>query len=179
MRALMIDNESLSLRPDGWILQVGYCVADLATQQFEVMPTAVRIRDADQISRVVSVETVRWWQKQNRDVAQSVFDTACATEVSADELFTRFAEIVGAQGDCRVWAKPSSFDLPMLAHLWGDRTPWKYYHQRCLMTAAASLDPDKTLRPPPNQFAHNAAADAEWQMRYLLALAKAYPKVGN
>jgi hypothetical protein len=69
-----------------------------------------------------------------------------------------------------VWASPAMFDLPILTSLWGGNKPWSYSRERCLMTLRSHVDPRGELRPPENTKAHDGAADAEWQMNYLLAL---------
>jgi 3' exoribonuclease, RNase T-like len=172
--ALMIDTETLSLRPDAVVVQVGLVKADLDTGEILLPPTGVYPCTDLQQGRHVEVSTVMWWMEQDRAVQKSVFldDEAkrTVTLVTPAGLFDTIAAHIDDQ--TTVWAWPSTFDMPLLANLFGGKTPWKYNRVRDLKTLAHTLDPDGELKPGENPAAHNAVADADWQMRYLLTLWK-------
>lgn len=169
--ALMLDIETLSLRPDAVILQVGYCVADLASGEYLRHPTSIHLDAEAQISagRAVDFETVRWWLGQDKTVADGVFNAPGARQYTAGAHF-ELQRVVQACEVKTVWAAPAMFDLPTLTHAWKGRKPWGYRQERDMKTLAAVLDPHGKLKPEPNGRAHDAAADAGWQMDYLIRL---------
>lgn len=164
--ALMIDIETLSLRPDAFVTQVGYVVADLDTGKQFLPPTNLWLTD-DQTGDK-DMDTIRWWMTQEKAVAKTVFDAK--TRTTPDGVFSVFKGLVDHLPGLTVWGSPAMFDLPILTSMWGGRKPWKYNMERDMMTLYKELDPHGLLKPPPNNMAHDAASDAAWQMDYLLAL---------
>lgn len=173
-RALMIDLETLSLSANAHVLQVGLVTADLDSGEILLPPTTLFIDSEGQEGRHIDPGTVTWWMHQDRAVAASVFPDAQAeahiTRVTPDQLRNILAGFI-TEGTT-VWAKPSTFDIPVLTSLFKGRCPWPHWAVRDLYTLIDAIDPTGALKPPPNQAAHNAAADAEWQMQWLLALWK-------
>lgn len=166
--ALMIDIETLALSPQAAVTQVGFCCADVETRLYTVPAHALLLNPNDQ-KREIDFGTVQWWMQQDRSVAAGVFSTK-ATRVHHDHAFNVLQSIVREHENCEVWASPAMFDLPILTSLWGGKKPWSYTMERDLMTLYKLLDPDKQLRPKDNACAHDAAADAHWQMEYLMNL---------
>lgn len=165
-RALMIDNETLSLRPDALLLQVGVGMVDLDTGDVLYPPTNFWLQDEDQGERHMDPATVRWWMQQKPEVIASVAHPVSSSILPVGALWDRFVDL---RPDT-VWAAPAAFDLPQIRSFFRGRTPWTYKQERCLSTLWRALDPDKKLAPPDNPLAHNAASDVDWQMRYLVAL---------
>lgn len=164
--ALMIDIETLALSPNAAVTQVGFCCADLDTRDYTVHPTALWLNPNDQ-KREIDFGTVQWWMAQDREVAKTVF-TDREVRVSADHVFNVLQDIVRENAGCTVWGSPAMFDLPILTSLWGGKKPWAYNMERDLMTLYKLKDPDKLLQPPENTKHHDAAADAQWQLEYLM-----------
>lgn len=168
--ALMIDLETLALGSDAFITQFGMCVADFRTREYLVPPVNYWMSDANQEDRRIDFNTVRWWMGQDPKVAKGVFETPEGTKrVSPRELFHIVEAAVKAHPGCTVWGSPAMFDLPLLSSLWKGK-PWKYNFERDMMTLYKILDRDGKLQPPKNDMAHDAAADAAWQMEYLFNL---------
>lgn len=167
--ALMIDIEALGLSPDARILQVGWCVGDLTTKQVVSAPSS-RLIDVDgQATRTVDFSTLSWWMEQDKAVSAAVFNMR-VWRVTLQDLFEELERVLSLWKDCTVWASPAMYDLPMLTHAWGGKKPWKYNVERDMMTLYKLLDPKGELKPPPNGKAHDAGADAEWQLQYLFRL---------
>ena len=167
--ALMIDIETLSLRPDAYVTQVGYCINNLATGEYLVHPVNHWMTEEGQQDRHKDISTIQWWMRQDRAVAEGVFNPN-APRTFPMELFCHLQEDVQKYGVEEVWASPAMFDLPILTSLWAGEKPWSYNMERCMMTIYKRLDPDGRHAPPPNPSHHDAAADAKWQMDYLINL---------
>lgn len=172
--ALMIDTETLSLRPTAHVVQVGWCVANRDTGKYLEPPQALWPMADQQAERTRDYDTITWWLRQDRAVADSVFRPPIGSAVTVGGLFDLFQQKVydyaGRGAELTVWAKPAMMDLPLLTDLWGGRKPWHFHAERCLQTYIREYDPEATLAPPPCGPAHNASADADYQMRYLLAI---------
>jgi hypothetical protein len=172
MKAIMVDLETLSLRPTAKVLQVGVFVVDTTPGVAQRPAFDIWVSDP---KGHVDPSTVAWWETQAADIRQRVFH---APEGEArqcdDELFHSLSVVYnvlgGKDAGVTVWAKPGMFDLPILTNLWEGRKPWPHYMERDLYTLARTLDPKKELQPPANGAAHVASADAEWQGLYLIAL---------
>lgn len=181
MNAIMIDLETLSLRPEAHVLQVGVCVADLGNRRIS-QPFDFWLTE-DQPGRHTDRDTVSWWAKQDPAVQARVMrPPEGVARKSVDELHKYFVGLVHsleASGPVTVWAKPGMFDLPILTSLFEGRKPWRYYTERCLQTYAAEFDPGKALRPQDNPMAHVASADAAWQAQYLLNIHVARAELGR
>lgn len=173
--ALMVDIETLSLRPDAFVTQVGICVTNTETREYLKPPTNYWMSDVWQQDRRIDFSTVRWWMAQDRTVAAGVFNAPPRPDgredrVSPRELFHVIETTVKTYEGITVWGSPAMFDLPVLTSLWGGEKPWKYNFERCMMTLYKLIDPTGALQPPENGKGHDAATDAHWQMEYLLNL---------
>ncbi len=171
--ALMIDIETLSLRPDAYVTQIGFCISDLDTKAVYIEPVNLWISDEGQEQRHKDIDTIRFWMRQEDKVRAAVFVPPADQIVTAKFAFETFASLFETYAPT-VWASPVGFDLPILTSLWGGAKPWHYGSERDLKTLSAYLDPLKLLRPPANEMLHNASADAAWQMEYLLNLHARY-----
>lgn len=171
MNVMMIDLETLSLRPDAFVVQVGIALADLERGNDIDLPTSIWLSEKEQQNRHIDFDTVRWWINQGSDVRKSVFKVQHPQYMrSPSWLFSHIAYLVQVHEIEEVWASPAMFDLPVLTHLWEGRKPWEYHQERCMMTLRALVDPNRELAPPPNPMLHDAAADAQWQLQYLKRL---------
>lgn len=171
----MIDLETLSLRPDAFVVQVGYAMANLETGEDIYLPVNIWMDDAGQKDRHIDLDTVRWWMHQDDHVKKSVFKTQHPRNLrSPTWLFDHFSQLLRENKIDEVWAAPAMFDLPILTSLWGGVKPWEYNQERCMMTLRQHIDPNRELAPAPNKMAHDAASDAQWQLQYLKALRAIY-----
>lgn len=163
---LMIDNETLSLRPDACIVQVGYCVANVVTKEFLVRPTDLNLRGD---GGFIDANTVRFWANQPDEARLAVLNPD-AEFVRPHDVYNTFKALVDSYPGLTVWASPAMFDLPQLTTSWGGRKPWKYGAELDMGTLYKLLDPHGALKPAHRGTQHVASADAEWQMHYLFNL---------
>ena len=181
MKAIMLDIETLGLRADSAIVQVGVCAADIRTGEYLVAPTnwwvnPVKGTDMD-------IGTVRWWMRQSDAARQAVFGKEDAHATAVPSVYWQLHDIYenrlgGKDAGVTVWASPAMFDLPMLTQTFSramkqrDAKPWPYHMERDLMTLYKMLDPEKKLKPT-NPVEHDAASDAKAQMAHLIAIFQA------
>ena len=167
--AMMIDIETLSLRPDAFVTQVGVCVANTVTREYLLTPTNSWLTPEGQEGRDKNFDTICWWMQQDPKVAAGVFKSP-EPRTSPEALFYLLKKWADGYPAITIWGSPAMFDLPVLTSLWGGRKPWKYNYERDMMTLYKLVDPTGALQPPDNDKAHDAAADAQWQMEYLFNL---------
>lgn len=168
MKRMMIDIETLSLRPEAAVTQIGLCLYDFSTGKYLVEPFNWNLDVRAQPGRDIDFETLQWWMRQSDAARDAVFSPA--VRMSPQESFEGMVGVMRLHQPDEVWASPAMFDLPILTSLWGGRKPWVYNQERCMMTLYKVRDPNGALRPPPAGTAHKASDDAAWQMQYLINL---------
>jgi len=167
MNIAMFDLETLSVMPDAAVVQIGLVIGDPVTGNVVHEQRIPLTLDA-QRDRRVEHNTLCWWMQQAEDVRSSVFVESGFTPMQA---LTLVEDAFGEYAPEEVWAGPAMFDLPILTSLWG-RKPWAYWMERDLSTLRRHVDPRGVRKPPANDKAHDALADALWQFHYLSALLK-------
>ena len=158
MRHVMIDIETAATCPDATILSIG--VVDTCGTEAEWRLSR------HQKGRAVCVDTMLWWAKQDVAVRNIAFNG----ESDLDRVLIELAYYLKSTHEFRIWAKPASFDLTILAHAFGQQgisVPWHFRDERCLRTAIKLsqmyvLERDEVKYPP-----HSALADAQWQLEQL------------
>lgn len=143
---VMIDLETLGTRPDARVVQVGAIA-------FEARPRG-RVWNDRGFNRYVMVQdgagtvdngTIAWWlQQPNAATLGKALQNEAELEVAVmHELLTWPGTVVeGATWEDvdTVWAKPSNFDLPILAAAFarhGMEPPWAHWKTRCARTLFA------------------------------------------
>lgn len=143
---VMIDLETLGTRPDARIVQVGALA-------FEARPRG-RVYNERGFNQYVMVQdgagtvdngTIAWWLQQPNaaKLGKALAEQACTeVEMLAGLLEWPSTIAAGATWDDvdTVWAKPSNFDLPVLASAFarhGMEPPWAHWKTRCARTLFA------------------------------------------
>lgn len=157
---LMIDLETLDVRPTATVLTIGAVKFDPFSLETE-KPTADRLYikvDIDSchaLGCTVCDATIEWWSRQSEQAQQEAFDPAGRVDVrnAIDQLY-RFA-----WGCHRVWSHGAGFDVVICEHLYkqvGRAAPWQYWQVRDTRTMFdLGIDP---ARPP--VLKHHALEDA-------------------
>ncbi len=136
---VMLDLETLSTRPDATLLQV-------AVVQFEPVPAGKVLVDdawnafvdpASQKGSHVDIDTVMWWLGQSEDARRGII----MGYGESQPLGTVLLDIDHWLNDLgefdKIWAKPASFDLPILQYAYQSmnlKVPWDHRQGRCLRT---------------------------------------------
>jgi hypothetical protein len=176
MNRLMIDIETLSLRPTAKVLQIGY-TATSGAGDIIVPPTDIWIDDPD---GHVDPGTEDWWSKQDPAIRALVFAPPEGTAaLNWHQSFQHMSDVYAKLGpDTEVWASPAMFDLPIITNLWRGDKPWKFFMERDMGTFRRTVDPRGVYKPASNAQGHLASADASWQMDYLIALLRVHDARG-
>lgn len=185
----MLDLETLSTRPNAYILSIGAIEFDVKTGKLG--RAFYQLIDGDAWSTKFHIDpaTVRWWLNQSPE-ARSLLSHP--SRRGLPEVLVSFDNYIRECGgeNCEVWGNGAEFDNAILrnAYLTFDKdAPWAFYSNRCYRTfknlyspvvpPAATADqavswgaqlPDSL---PPNIFTmHSALGDSISQTRSMLSV---------
>ena len=180
MQHLMIDLETLGIRPDSAILSIGACFFDPDTG-FIGEKFYQRIDFSSAMNNGKSdPETIRWWFQQSEQARSEIVSPGIHHREALMKLYD-FIEKWSAYyktGDTlQVWFNGSGFDIVMIEHAFYHNPPWRYYNCRDVRTvvelAKGLVDKKSVERKGP---AHHALYDAVWQAEYVSAMWQALKK---
>lgn len=186
---IMIDIETLGLRPDSVVVSIGACRFWPVDEQGNPVVTdpAHFILSTEfqvQKGRYVDPETMLWWSKQD-PAASSVVNEAVRKQDPYYMSLTAFDTYLLDQCDgeaarLRIWADGAGFDPVILQSLYATNShgeaPWPWWSTRCYRTLrahvpAAKLGEDKPTIP--HHAMNDAIAQARNASRWLSWLTKA------
>jgi len=163
---LMIDIETLGLRTDALVFEIGLAVWNVDTQGM-VMSYAATIDPRSQPDRDVDPKTLHWWEGRGYPNHHQDLSGFNETNLDLEEALDRVRNCY-KQYQCRcVWSKGPEFDIAILEHAWrqyDQYPPWPYASRRCARTVMALtpvLAPETTAIV--NDAPHNPRADAVYQ----------------
>lgn len=177
IKHVMIDLETLSTKPNAFVLAMGACeinfqLNDVGRKFYHRINHASFIKaNAD-----ISPDTVMWWMQQS-DAARKAIQPIADDSHMKDVLFalgswmTDLKHIGNGADEVHVWGNGSDFDNVVLAHWFREfdvPMPWSFRHNRCFRTVR-NLFPD-TPDPASADIAHHALHDAEWQANKLILI---------
>lgn len=167
-RNVMIDLETLSLRPTAVIVSIAAVDIDNLDNQFYTT-----IKTDDWYDRMLHVDqkTVDWWKNQAKEVFEETF-SGRATLLDALSSLNKFLD-----NSPVVWSYPANFDIPILTNSYNyfhTAPPWFYRDVGCYATLRRMFwNSDKPILP--EEYAkrrkHHALDDAIYQakeMKWLL-----------
>ena len=159
MRHIMIDLETLSSRPDAYILAIAAQVFDPHTGK---SGEAVHwnLSQSHQESRHIDPGTVRWWFQQSRQAQLAAF---AEPQHDLPSALAALASLCRRHRIKRVWCKGPSFDAVILEHAYratGIDCPWWFHQTRDVRTIleVAQIRADTPA-------SHLAAEDVAQQIR--------------
>lgn len=180
---VMIDIETLGLRPDSVVVSIGACVFQHVDDQG--LPSVsdrahfvLGVESQTRIGRHVDPATMIWWSKQQieaRDVVQEAVQTNEDYGHSLLNLDIYLNErCSGDESRLRIWSDGAGFDPVILADLYRSsalREPyWPWWATRCYRTLRAHVPIDTMPidRPEvPHHAMHDAIAQARNASRWL------------
>lgn len=172
MNRLMVDIETLSVRPNAVVVSIG---AVAFNSEGNLLGENYSILDLSQYDKMdnfaFDTGTISWWMQQTEEARKIFGPTVPKVHIGyALALLGSLYE----QFKCEeVWANGTDFDLPILKNLadrFNQRLPWSYSKARDYRTLR-QLYPE--IKPSiPNPVAHNALADARFQAFHLIEILK-------
>ena len=169
-----IDIETLGTNPDTVVLTIGGIKFDPMADDGLHSEFYYRV-DADEqieMDRSVDVDTLAWWEKQDKEVTKEALDPN--DRVSVEETLKALNKwLVGVD---KIWCQGPVFDIGILENLYkkiGLHHNWSFWVIRDSRTLFSLMDGDP--RKEINFAAHNALADAIVQS---LCIQKVYKSLG-
>ena len=170
---LMTDLETMGLPPDGAIVSIGACFFDL--EKCEIGPTfkrTINLATAVRDGGTIHPGTVMWWLGQSQQVRDSIRFSGEDIRTTLTDLAAFIAEHSRTQ-DVRVWGNGSDFDITLLNSAYlraGIKTPWSPFKTRCFRTVRNMYPSIEYNTDEKSDDAHNALADAVFQVRHLFRI---------
>lgn len=157
MRDIMIDIETLGVKPGCMILSIG------ATNGKDDFHVRLNLDDQFDYGLIIEPRTVLWWLDQSKEAQESLTKEQGYPIV---EAFQHLARSFDWENN-RVWCNGASFDFPILkeAHAKvGMTLPWPYYNEMDFRTIKNLVPKDvfNDLRAKP-LIAHDGLEDARAQ----------------
>lgn len=171
MNHVMVDLETMGLRPDAAIISIGAVFFD-ETSMGDKFYCPIHLESAKAIGMTTDKSTEDWWAKQSED-ARAAWDSPDAPLIL--DVMVKFSEFVRKGGqDVRIWGNGASFDPVILEsayRLLDADPPWKFYNVRCFRTMKSMF----TYFPVPRSGTHHHALDdAIHQTKELQAILHAH-----
>lgn len=181
---IVLDLETLGVREDSAIIQIGACVPKfdqmnhlqmLTNAQLVIVGQRVAfefeatIRYEECLHSVFTVDnrTMEWWEKQ--PVRTQVF----SGQDSYPDAFDAFTKWIDSfKVPVAIWGNSPSFDCDILKHSMnacGFKPPWEFRNERCLRTAfaLAGVHKGEYGRLSGVETEHTAIGDARFEARVL------------
>ncbi len=159
-RHIMLDLETLSLDGDAVITQIGGCVFQPCSVNWNVKSFCFFVdpQSCLDIGMKMSWSTIQWWMKQDND-ARAKFQGVTMSIREALSLLSQasWADMRG------VWSHGACFDIPILENAFkrcGMKTPWHHKavrDTRTLFWLTAPVWPDNPIK---HSAEHDAIAQA-------------------
>lgn len=173
MQGIMIDIETMGVRPSSSILSIG-AVEFNETKLSGTFSVRISLQSCLDAGLTVDASTIQWWMGQS-EAARNTLLNAKATPL-AEALSLLGAAFLWKNKP--VWCNGLNFDLPILEHahhVTGKHVPWEYYNGRDYRTVKnlfpKGLVQQVEVKP---EVAHDALQDAIAQAKTLQALWKAW-----
>ena len=166
MNDLMIDLETLGIRPGSIIASIGAAEFDAETGEIGRLFSAnVNLDSAERAGLTMDVSTVKWWMKQTDQARETTFTRG---DKSIDLALLELSQFARSVSPSRIWAHSPSFDLVLLEAAYRIIKlpfPLPFHQARDTRTIfdLAGIKPEKP------GIAHNALDDATAQASAVIA----------
>lgn len=165
---VMLDLETLDVRPGGVIASIGACTMKLADGNWWIPKTfCMNVALQPQFDRGMSVseDTLRWWfAPELAEARASLLDQPAVAPQQAFAQFRQWMELVKGE---TLWAHGESFDVPILEEamrVFNVKPSWSYRAGRDTRTLFDLVGKKMgDFGTPAYNPKHNALSDALWQ----------------
>jgi hypothetical protein len=146
MTEVMMDLETLSVRPHAVILVIGAIkfnrgqtwdtnINEKTLEKLDTFYVRIKIESCEKVGLHTDISTQKWWGEQEDDVKYEALSNP--DRVSLKKALTKFAEWYGKNPRQKIWGNGSSFDCSILGEAYkrcGLDIPWKFWLERDLRT---------------------------------------------
>lgn len=178
---VMMDTESLGVSPGCVVLQVGLVFMSRGAV-VDRYSWVLDVQSQLDMGLVIEADTLFWWTGQPGDACSRMFGL-CASDkrLLPSSVCLHVINAMNGYRVLRIWANGAGHDLPIMSELFRRcilKKPWEHKQERCYRTVLAQYrDTPEVMAVQRSGPAHDAAADADYQARSLLAIGKLYPEV--
>lgn len=178
MNHLMIDLETLSLKPNAAIAAIGVAIIDSGlTRTLASHEVQINLKTCEAAGLHLDLETIQWWMKQSEAARKYTFGGQGAPLKNAletlNDVYTDF--------ECeKVWGNGSAEDLIWLQSAYeavGLSPAWTYKDRMCYRTLRTMFPVE--LERDPELLPHVAEHDAVYQAQHLIAIMKNLEETKN
>lgn len=169
---LMIDLETMGLRPNAAIVAIGAVFFD-QSNLYEEFYRAIRLDSCTALGLTTDQSTVDWWVKQDPIIRAAWDNDQAVPLLDALSDFTKFVCDHSNAKILRPWGNGADFDLVLMKSAYdafAADPPWQFYNQRCFRTMKSVFPAPKV----PRTEAHHALADAKYQVQTLHTVLKTH-----
>lgn len=179
----MVDIESTGTSPDrNHVVEICIVPFNLISNVVHISPPEYHLKfklNDQQLGRQYDQQTMIWWSKQNKAVADSVFSQFLNENIDNKQVLLQLAVFVSriTTSNTEFWSKPNSFDFMFLQSLFKDFQvifPFKYYLAKDLagFCSGISFIKHKTMNyriyePLERHGAHDSMNDCYYQLQIL------------
>lgn len=164
MKRVMLDLETMSMKPNAAIVAIGACVFNLELGVTDTFYRAVTLESSVEMGGVIDPSTVTWWLDKPKEAQEALLKDPVPLWVALGD----FREWLGEVDE--VWGNGSDFDNLILRTAyenWDADSPWSHRANRCYRTVC-SMAPDVKLERCGTH--HNALDDATSQAVHLIRI---------
>lgn len=143
---VMLDLETLSVRPNAVILVIGAIkfnrnetwkenIDEKELYKKNTFYRRIKIESCVNVGLYTEKETVEWWNNQSSDVKYEAIENP--DRITLPEALREFKEWFGKNPRTMIWGNGSSFDCTILGEAYkrcGMELPWKFWLERDLRT---------------------------------------------
>jgi len=168
---LMLDLETLSLRPDSVLLSIGLVPFSLEDGVKEGIEIVLDLEQ--QVGRRIDQGTVTWWIHQSLEAKKVFAAQRISNDLAMREIHDFIQKETVGPKNVKMWGNGSDFDNVLFGNWWNwgkvrwpgtPDIPWQFYNNRCFRTLK-NLHPsfEGIMKGVQRVVHHNALDDARWQ----------------
>lgn len=167
-KQVMVDIETLSVRPYAAILSIGAVAFNIEQGVLDTFYTNVDAQSCKDVGLHISKDTVEWWSQQSREARQAL----TVNPLPVNEALQNFSDWFGNDNRTVIWGNGSAFDISILESAYWNtdiKIPWSPWKVQCFRTVLNLVGvSNKTIRDSENDTHHNALDDAMSQTKTIL-----------
>ena len=163
---LMIDLETLALKPNAAILCIAAVKFSFTSDEYEPLQINISQKSCEEYGLVKDPETVAWWVKDRPELLKTFFKNTAHLKTALVNL----NDFIGPDAKkMNIWANGTVFDIGMLEwdyHVTGVPCPWRYFNIMDARTIYRVSELDFKSYPRVGEY-HNAIDDCLTQIKAL------------